>query len=196
MLTVPVHEVVVRDLGAVVARVEGIAALEDFWMRAPGPGEGFGAQRVVVELVEVPFVGEGLGGPYALEAVDEFAGAAAGGSVGAGGTVGRRGLTGTCDGWCFPCCECGVWRGRGVNAPLGVLEPPLPDACEFLLEPPRYDVHGDAAVGVLVDAGDLLGCHGGDPGAGEECGDYVQFLCGEREGLRDGDRFVLVFLCG
>lgn len=69
---VAVHEVVVRDLRAVLAGVEGVAALEDQGVGTAGEVQGFGRERVVVELVEVAAVGEFVACPDAFEALDEF----------------------------------------------------------------------------------------------------------------------------
>lgn len=66
---------------------------------------------------------------------------------------------------------------------LGVLEPPLSDAGEFCFEPARDDVDGNAPVGVVIDAGDLLRCYGGVPWSWEKGGDYVQFLCCVQQSL-------------
>jgi len=44
-------------------------------VRAAGEGKGFGGERVVVELVEVAFVGEPIGGPDATETFDKFSAA-------------------------------------------------------------------------------------------------------------------------
>lgn len=53
-----------------------VAALEDLRVGALGPLDGFGAEGVFVELVEVARVSEGRVGPDAAEAGDEFAAAA------------------------------------------------------------------------------------------------------------------------
>jgi hypothetical protein len=54
---------------------------------------------------------------------------------------------------------------------LAVLEPPLPNGCKFAFEPARYDVDGDAAVGVVVDGRKLLCGDSGVPRTGEDRSD-------------------------
>jgi hypothetical protein len=75
-----------------------------------------------------------------------------------------------------------------------MLEPPLPNACEFCFEPSGHYVHRDPAIRVVIDAGDLLGCDSGIPGTGQQCSNDIELLSVVQESLREGDRLMLIFL--
>ncbi|TKW58365.1 hypothetical protein CTA1_5231 [Colletotrichum tanaceti] len=151
---VAVHEVPVADLGAVVARVVAVAALEDLRVRLL---DGLGVEDVVSVAVEVAAEREAAAvvgrRPDALEAADELVAAA---------------------------------------VALGVLEPPLADGRELALEPAADDVDGDAAVAVVVDAGDLLGDRRRVPRPREDGGDDLDGVGGLEDRLGEGHGLVLV----
>ncbi len=81
-----------------------------------------------------------------------------------------------------------------ASVPLGMFQPPLAYASELCFEPAGDHIYGDASVRVVIDTGNLLSCYGGVPWAREESSDYIQLLGCVQEGLREGNRFVLVFL--
>lgn len=56
----------------VLARIDRVAALKDERMGTAWEVQGFGRERIVVELIEVAFVGELLARPDPAQAFDEF----------------------------------------------------------------------------------------------------------------------------
>ena len=133
---VAVHEVVVADLRGILFRVVGVAALEDLRVGSAGEDEGFGLEGVIVELVEVAFEGEGVLGPDAFEAGDEFAGAAV--TL----AVVKPPLAYACELWEMLAGSGRVGEGGG--------------RVYFEFEPAGDDIDGDAAFAVVVYASNLL----------------------------------------
>jgi hypothetical protein len=72
---VPVYEIVITSIRTVLAGINRVSALEDERVGTAREVEWFGRQGIVVELVEIAFVGEFLGGPDPLETFDEFSAA-------------------------------------------------------------------------------------------------------------------------
>jgi hypothetical protein len=81
-----------------------------------------------------------------------------------------------------------------IPVPLSMLEPPLSNTGELRLEPSGYDVHGDSAIAIVVDAGNLLCCDSWVPWPREEGSNDIELLGVVEEGLRERHRLVLVFL--
>jgi hypothetical protein len=52
----------------------------------------------------------------------------------------------------------------------------------------------ETTAGVMVDAGDLLGCDGGIPGTWQKSGNDIELLGGVKESLGERHGFVLVFV--
>ena len=80
----------------------------------------------------------------------------------------------------------------GAAVPLVVLQPGLAEGGELALEPARYDVDGESAVGQVVGGGAELGEHARVPQAGVDGGDDLQPLGGEQQGEAEAGGLVLV----
>ena len=89
----------------------------------------------------------------------------------------------------MPCSAADELLGAAIA--LVVLEPGLADGAELALEPAADDVDRDAAVGEMVDRGDLLGGERRVPRSGQERGDHLEPLGGGQQRVAEGDRLVL-----
>ncbi len=76
---------------------------------------------------------------------------------------------------------------------LVVIEPWLANGLEFTAEPAADDVDRDAAIGQVVDRGDLLGRQRRRPWAGQDRRNDFQLGCRLQQSMAEGDGFMLIF---
>lgn len=152
---IAVHEVVVGDIGTVVAGVFGIAALEDQRMGSVGEIQWFRREGIVVELVEIALECELLVGPDAFDAFNEFSASSVKNAL-----VRLRRIS-----------------GDVLPISLGMFQPPLPNAGELCFEPSRYYIYRNSAFRVVINTRNLFRSNSWVPWSWKKSSNDVQF-CG------------------